>query len=64
MKSVCPQDAYHFMMCQRIGCVPIAIMGFGMRCVASPMRTPSPPQKMTTFTPPVRPRSRSRAHHY
>ena len=21
MKSVCPHDAYHFMMCQRIGCV-------------------------------------------
>ena len=49
MKSVWPQDAYHFMMCQRIGCVPTGIIGFGIRCVASPMRTPSPPQKITTF---------------
>ena len=50
MKSVCPHDAYHFMMCQRIGWVPTVIIGFGMRWVASPMRTPMPPQKMTTFT--------------
>ena len=38
------------MMCQRIGFPPISIIGFGMRCVSSPMRTPSPPQKITTFT--------------
>ena len=25
------------------------IIGFGMRWVASPIRTPMPPQKMTTF---------------
>ena len=25
------------------------IIGLGIRCVSSPMRTPSPPQKMTTF---------------
>ena len=49
MKSVCPHDAYHFMMCQRIGRLPTVIIGFGIRCVASPMRTPRPPQKITTF---------------
>ena len=38
------------MMCQRIGRPPISIIGFGMRCVASPIRTPKPPQKITTFT--------------
>ena len=37
-------------MCQRIGLPPISIIGFGMRWVSSPMRTPRPPQKMTTFT--------------
>ena len=31
MNSVCPQDAYHLMMCQRIGWLPIGIIGFGMR---------------------------------
>jgi glycosyltransferase involved in cell wall biosynthesis len=42
-------EAYHFMMCHRIGRDPTWIMGFGTVCVASPMRTPSPPQKTTTF---------------
>ena len=37
------------MMCQRIGRLPIRIIGFGMRCVSSPIRTPRPPQKITTF---------------
>src|SRR6187200_3039995 len=45
------------MMCHRIGREPTWIIGFGIRCVASPMRTPMPPQKMTTFislSPPPR----------
>ncbi len=37
------------MISQRIGRLPMRIIGFGIRCVSSPMRTPSPPQKMTTF---------------
>ncbi len=37
------------MMCQRIGRPPISIIGFGIRWVASPIRTPRPPQKITTF---------------
>ena len=52
-------------MCQRIGRLPIRIIGFGIRWVSSPMRTPRPPQKMTTFTarrPPLR-RSRARLEH-
>src|ERR671919_498009 len=58
MKSSCPHDAYHFMMCQRIGRFPTVIIGLGIRCVSSPIRTPRPPQKTTTFTKlPSRPRS-------
>src|SRR5262245_6850594 len=37
------------MMCQRIGRFPTGIIGFGVRWVSSPIRTPKPPQKMTTF---------------
>src|SRR5262249_17102039 len=37
------------MMCQRIGRPPMSIIGFGTRRVSSPMRTPNPPQKITTF---------------
>ena len=39
------------MMCQRIGRSPIGIMGFGMLSESGPMRSPSPPQKRTSFTP-------------
>ena len=51
MNSVCPQPAYQLHDVQRIGSPPTGIIGFGMRWVASPMRTPMPPQKMTTFIP-------------
>src|SRR5712691_696860 len=37
------------MMCQRIGLSPIGIIGFGTRADVSPIRSPSPPQKITIF---------------
>ena len=44
------------MISQRIGRLPMGIIGLGIRWVSSPMRTPSPPQKMTTFIAPPPPR--------
>jgi hypothetical protein len=38
------------MMCQRIGRLPIGIIGFGSTSEASRIRRPLPPQKITTFT--------------
>ena len=44
--------------------MPIRIIGFGIRWVSSPMRTPSPPQKMTTFmNAPSRKHARMRDEH-
>src|SRR4030095_3459398 len=37
------------MICQSIGLPPISIIGFGLRCVSSPIRVPKPPARITTF---------------
>src|SRR5256885_886111 len=49
MNSLMPCAEYIFMMCHRIGLPPISIMGFGLRCVSSEMRVPSPPTRITAF---------------
>ena len=38
------------MMCQRIGLLPISIIGFGRTAVSSLMRVPAPPARITAFT--------------
>ena len=38
------------MMCQRIGLLPISIIGFGRTVVSSLMRVPAPPARITAFT--------------
>src|SRR5712664_451924 len=37
------------MMCQRIGLLPISIIGFGLRPLSSLMRLPIPPARITAF---------------
>src|SRR5258708_4875465 len=37
------------MMCQRIGLLPISIIGFGLRPLSSLMRVPIPPARITAF---------------
>ena len=37
------------MMCHRIGCSPIGIIGLGFRQLSSLMRVPKPPAKITIF---------------
>ena len=37
------------MICHKIGCSPISIMGLGFKWLSSEMRVPNPPAKMTTF---------------
>ncbi len=56
MNSFTPKAPYSFMMCQRIGRVPISTMGLGRVFDSSAMRVPLPPAKMTHFTsaPPAR----------
>jgi hypothetical protein len=49
IKSLWPYVAYIFMICQRMGLLPISIIGFGFRWLSSEIRVPSPPAKMTTF---------------
>jgi hypothetical protein len=44
-----PWAAYVCMMCQRIGLVPISIIGFGRTTVSSLIREPSPPARITAF---------------
>ena len=51
MKSLCPQGRVVLHDVPEDRPPPIVIIGFGMLCVASPMRMPRPPQKMTTFKP-------------
>src|SRR6266508_3531337 len=37
------------MMCQRIGLLPISIIGLGRTCVSSLIRVPAPPARITAF---------------
>ena len=37
------------MICQRIGCSPISIIGFGFKWLSSLIRVPNPPANITTF---------------
>ncbi len=37
------------MICHKIGCSPMVIIGFGFKWLSSLIRVPSPPAKITTF---------------
>ena len=50
------------MMCQRIGCPPISIIGFGTSDVSSDMRVPNPPASRIVFMAEHTPRTAPRPH--